>query len=332
MIPEDFKTYYLSLSTFSQQKIIDNLLEYKEFSGKVEDPNTHPISCSKCSGTHIVGNGKSPNGVQRYLCVECKKTFSSTTGKVWYNMQKKDKLVGYLHCLLSGYSIRKSGELVGISLKTSFDWRHKLLKSFENVSSDKFSGVVESDETYFLYSQKGAKNLDRPSRKRGNTANRDGINDEHVAVIVTMDRSGNKSMKVVKRGRVTTKDIQKELTGKISEDSVFCTDGHPSYAGFAKRENLTHKKIIASKSQRVVEKQYHVQNVNSIDNRLKKFMDKFNGVSSKYLQNYLNWFLVLEKVKKSTEKLNTMILLAFSSNTVWYEYKKLVINQHIFIT
>lgn len=327
MVPEDFKVYYLSLSEKGQQDIIEKLLGYKDLSGSLVDPNTHPLNCPKCSSSHIVGNGKSPKGIQRYLCRQCNKSFGSTTGKVWYNLQKKDKLTSYIHCLLSGYTIRKCGEQVGINIKTSFDWRHKLLKSFENISSDKFSGIVESDETYFLHSQKGQKNLDRPSRKRGNTANRDGINDEHVAVIVTIDRTGNKAMKVVKRGRITTADIQKELSGKIIKDSVFCTDGHPSYGGFAKRENLTHKKIIASKGQRVIEKQYHVQNVNSLDSRLKKFVGKFNGVSTKYLQNYLNWFLVLEKVKKSTEKLKTMALLAFSSNNVWYAYKELASNQ-----
>lgn len=332
MVPEDFKVYYLSLNEKDQQDIIEKLLGYKGLSGSFVDPNTHPLTCPKCTSSQIVGNGKSPKGVQRYLCHGCKKSFSSTTGKVWYNLQKKDKLTSYLHCLLSGYSIRKSGEQVGISLKTSFDWRHKLLKSFANISSDKFSGIVESDETYFLHSQKGEKKLNRPSRKRGNTANRDGINDEHVAVVVTLDRTGNKAMKVVKRGRITTIDLQNELSGKISKGSVFCTDGHPSYGGFAKRENLNHKKIIASQGQRVIEKHYHVQNVNSLDSRLKKFISKFNGVSTKYLQNYLNWFLVLEKVKKSTEKLNTMALMAFSSNSVWFEFKEQAANQHRFIT
>jgi hypothetical protein len=31
-------------------------------------------------------------------------------------------------------------------------------------------------------------------------------------------------------------------------------------------------------------------------------MVSFNGVAAKYLQNYLNWFLVLEKIKHNTNK------------------------------
>ena len=332
MIPEDFKIYYKSLSLSTQQRIIEELLGLGQKEESLLDPKITPLKCPHCNSTHVVGNGKNTNGVQRYRCRGCKKSFGSTTGKVWYAMHKKDKLKAYMHCLLSGYSIRKSASQVGISLATSFSWRHKLLTSIKTVSSDHFSGVVESDETYFLYSEKGNKQLKRKSRKRGNTASRDGINDEHVAVIVTMDRQGNKAMKVAKRGRITTHDIQKELKGKISKQSTFCTDGHPSYAGFAKREELEHKQIIASKGQRVIDKQYHVQNVNSLDSRLKKFMARFNGVSTKYLQNYLNWFLALEKVKHSTQKFKIITTLAFTSNSAWFEYKKLMLNQLQLIT
>lgn len=61
-------------------------------------------------------------------------------------------------------------------------------------------------------------------------------------------------------------------------------------------------------------------------------MKRFNGVSTKYLQNYLNWFLALEKVKMSTEKLNMLILMAFSSNKAWYKYQEIINSQLKIIT
>lgn len=332
MVPEEFKTYYLGLSTKMQAVVIEELLGYSQTNDGFEDPKNTPLKCPHCASGHIVGNGKSPRGIQRYRCRSCNKSFGSTTGKVWYALHKKDKLKAYMHCLLSGYTIRKSADKVGISLATSFAWRHKLLSSFNDISSERFTGIVESDETYFLYSEKGNKQLKRESRKRGTSATRDGINDEHVAVIVTMDRQGNKAMKVSNKGRITTALIQKELKGKVSKESVFCTDGHPSYVGFAKREHLDHKKIIASKGQRVINKQYHLQNINSLDSRLKSFMSQFNGVSTKYLQNYLNWFLALEKVKNSTTRLKTLTALAFASHRAWFDFKNITLNQLSFIT
>jgi hypothetical protein len=76
-------------------------------------------------------------------------------------------------------------------------------------------------------------------------------------------------------------------------------------------------------------KVYHVQNVNNLDIRLRKFMSSFNGVATKYLQNYLNWFLVLEKIKNSTTKMATVTTIAFASNSAWFEYKQQLFNMLI---
>lgn len=330
MVPEDFKIYYLGLSDEQKKEVVSSLLAMGEEQSQMNSPTHKPLRCPHCEHDDIVGNGKTSKGVQRYRCKGCLKFFSSTTGKMWYHIHKKDLIGAYLHCLLSGYSLRRSAKEVGISEQTSFNWRHKLLTSFESISSENFEGIVESDETYFLHSQKGNKELDRKPRKRGTTANKDGINDEHVAVIVTMDRKGNQAMKVIKRGRITTEDIIGELGGKITQNSVLCTDGHPSYAGFARRENVEQKKILASKNQKVVDKHYHLQNVNSLDSRLKKFIAKFNGVSSKYLQNYLNWFLALEKVKNMTTKFQTLTAIALSSSCVWALFKEITNKSFLF--
>ena len=50
-------------------------------------------------------------------------------------------------------------------------------------------------------------------------------------------------------------------------------------------------------SQHVKSKCYHVQHVNSIDNHYERWVKEFYGLASKYLENYLNWFVFLERVK-----------------------------------
>ena len=47
-----------------------------------------------------------------------------------------------------------------------------------------------------------------------------------------------------------------------------------------------------------------------MDMRLRKFMKPFNAVATKYLQKYLNWFLVLEKLGTTTEKMATLAAIA----------------------
>jgi hypothetical protein len=57
--------------------------------------------------------------------------------------------------VFKGYSLRKSAEIVGVTWVTLFYWRHKLLSALKQLDIEQFDGIVEIDETYFLYSQKG---------------------------------------------------------------------------------------------------------------------------------------------------------------------------------
>lgn len=47
---------------------------------------------------------------------------------------------------------------------------------------------------------------------------------------------------------------------------------------------------------------YHIQHVNAYHKRLKQFMERFQGVETKYLDNYLFWFRYLEQSKKVAHK------------------------------
>lgn len=332
MIPEDFRDFFVSSPTSVQQEIVSSLLALsREDAVLMDNGEGKAIDCPHCQSTEIRANGRL-KGVQRYVCKGCGKNFSETTGKFWYNIKKKDKVAKYLYCLLSGHSIRKSARETGISIQTSFDWRHKLLTSFGSTVVEGFKGILESDDLFFPYSEKGNRNLDRPARKRGSKAAKSGISDEKVAVIASCDRSGNKDLKVVTTGRISKKDIDGALDGKLAKVTVLCSDGHRSYTAFAKDKDMAHKKFNASKGQRAVDKIYHVQNVNNMDMRLRKFMDSFNGVATKYLQNYLNWFLVLEKIKNATNRMVTVTAIAFASNTAWMEFKNIAMDNMLFRT
>ena len=84
----------------------------------------------------------------------------------------------------------------------------------------------------------------------------------------------------------------------------FCADGHPSYKGFAIDHELTLVVLRANLKQYIKNGIYHIQNVNSLHNRIKKWINStFWGVSTKYLQNYLNWYKVKQKIKNYSSPL-----------------------------
>ena len=65
---------------------------------------------------------------------------------------------------------------------------------------------------------------------------------------------------------------------------------------------------------------YHIQHVNSMHARLKRWIRAcFCGVSTKYLQNYLNWFKVIEtnlKFKRDVQK--SMMELAMIGENIFF--------------
>lgn len=82
-------------------------------------------------------------------------------------------------------------------------------------------------------------------------------------------------------------------------------------------KGLEHKQINASKKKRVIEKIYHIQHVNSYHGRLKAWLNlHFNGVSTKYMDNYLFWsrFLELNKALNKVELKRTLLTHVLAAN------------------
>lgn len=267
-------------------------------------------SCPHCSGKKYRKHGKD-KGSQRYYCNTCKRTFTEYTGTWLAGIHKKELVSDYLHLMEQELSLDKIKEKMGINKKTAFDWRHKILSSLEVTSSGTFTGITESDDTFFLESSKGRKLEERKPRKRGGAAKKRGISNEQVAVIVTADRNTEIDMTVARLGRIKKIDIANAIGHKITDETILCSDSHVSYKGFAIDNDIEHHAIRANLKQYVKQKVYHVQHVNSIDSRLKKWIEyQFCGVSTKYLQMYLNWFKTKEKLKKSKEFMRDFITMS----------------------
>ena len=324
----DIVSHFSQLPETEQTKLLESLeMVYMEREMSVasiikEVRSKNPAHCPYCQAEAIVSNGKLKE-VRRFRCKSCGKNFSETTGSTLAWLKKKDKFRQYMKPMMKGYSIRKCAELTGVSIQTSFDWRHKILSSMVKAQADQLSGICESDDVFFDFSEKGKRALERPSRKRGGELHRRGISDEKVAVIVSCDRQGSKDLHVATRGRISKKDISRILDNKIKAGSILCTDSHRSYTAFARSAKIRHKKINASKGQYVKNKIYHVQHVNQTAQALRKWMDKFNGVSTKYLQNYLNWYAGMEKLKDNKKQLHSFTRLALESPSAWFDHRNI---------
>ena len=292
------------------QKELESLSTPLEELPKAQQSRRHLLDnkmgcCPHCSHSKYVRFGID-KGSQRYKCKSCKRSFTEYTGTWMAGLQRKDKIDSYLALMMQQKSLDSIKESLKINKKTAFDWRHKILASLSETDKDDFTGITESDETFFLNSEKGRMVYNRKARKRGGTSKTRGVSQDQVAVIVTQDRKSGLDLTVATMGRLKKVDIENAIGNRINTNQIIlCSDAHVSYKGFAIDNKIEHHQLKAIIKQRVKNNIYHIQHVNSTHNRLKKWIDNtFWGVSTKYLQQYLNWYRVKETLKDSKDQLN----------------------------
>jgi transposase-like protein len=320
---------FQSLPSAAQEVLLETLQHEFESKGQVlsivrEELKEKELKqpCPHCGSTQVYKRGFQ-KGNQMYSCIACKSWYSSTTGTTLHGIKRKEKWQGYLRLMQRGTSIKKSAKALGICIQTSFDWRHKILSSLSDKLPTKLSGTVECDEMELPLSNKGERNLSRPARKRSSDFKRNTASNDitTVQVVTAVSRDGNKYLKAVETKRLTGKQIQQAIGKKLAKDVVLITDEHPSYKGFAKtKKQLTHKTVLAKEHINRSNKNIHLQRVNNTHKQLRDFLDKFNGVSSKYLQNYLNWYVCEKEIKKSANQLKQWFWAILTSDIAYNTY------------
>ena len=157
--------------------------------------------CPLCQRQGAVCRGRA-NGLRRFSCAGCGKTFNALTGTPLANLHYKGRWFDFARSLSEGESVRKSAARCDVAVSTAFRWRHRFLRAITTDTAP-LGGIVEADETYVLESRKGsrawknaaagqpdAEEPERKPRKRGGKATRRGLSSEQVPILVAADRTG----------------------------------------------------------------------------------------------------------------------------------------------
>ncbi|SYX84139.1 Insertion element protein (fragment) [Paenibacillus alvei] len=169
------------------------------------------------------------------------------------------------------------------------------MNALGSLGFNQLQGIVESDETFFRESLKGKRKIThRKAKKRGEKDEKRGISNLKIAVVVAQHRNGNIIARKAGTGRVKAEEIDALIVAYIQSSSLLCTDTATNYKKFARIKGLQHETINERQQQRVKKGIYHIQHVNNFHNRLKGWLERFQGVGTRYLDNYLYWFRWLE--------------------------------------
>ena len=291
----EFKNYLL--------ENLEKLLNTKNSNSKVISNNKNEIMfCEKC-GCILYKNGKTKTGIQKYICSGCKKTSSETTGTITYHSKLSfDVWKNIIDNLIDGFSIRRIAEENNISVLTSFKLRHKVLLSLDNyVENIKLENSAQSDEKYFKINLKGTKqaNMPRYSKKRtskGGTTR--GISHHQICVISVIDENDNLFFKIGGLGRGTTQMLENSISSHLGNLKTIVADSASAYQEFCRNHKIN---LIAIPSHFHNDGIHNIAEINSVHSQLETWLCKFRGISTRHLQQYLNWFSYIFMMRKKFE-------------------------------
>lgn len=242
--------------------------------------------CPKCGGDRISkfeAAGKTGKNRYLYECMPCSYQYSITVGTIFHDshMSLTRWFVAiYLICSAKkGISAKELQRQLSVTYKTAWYMAHRIRVAMQEDKDfcQKFSGIVESDETYVGGKQKGL-------RGRAVSTNK-------VPVVAIKERtSGKIRMKVL--SDVSSTSLSDFIRENVAPGSKMHTDEFKSYLWLDTSE-FAHGAV--NHSQQYVryegDEAIHTNGCENVWSLLKRgIVGVFHKVSAKYLPLYLNEF------------------------------------------
>lgn len=274
--------------------------------------------CPHCNCDKFIKYGKY-KGLQRYKCINenCLKTFSKKTNSIFSNSKKPlDFWIKYLVLMNNNMSLRDCSSILGINLATSFYWRHKILSTQAKNNDNILKNYVEISKIIIKENFKGdrnAKNYDK----------------ENIFVACAMDSNEIIVSKAISRRSISLAAIDKNFSKNLDKSAIISSYNDRYFEIYAKKHNnsifpVSHK-IILDLVQQLSSNNLVESNILSFKNinkalpsnsiflhkfslNIKKWLVRFRGVATKYLENYLNWHIIDFKYNYETYLLNQLSL------------------------
>ena len=294
-----------------------------------------PRCKAKASLGYIMKRGFK-KGVQRYYCKDCGRFFVAATNTAFAHTRKNaETWKKFIQLTITGTSLHKCAAECDIAYSTAFEWRHKILNAFKvNQESISMSGEIQVDEMLIPISFKGNRvkgafnskrvqvpgsdnGLPRKSFKRG--SDNKSASAKNKACVFCMVENGNKSFyaAVPGVGFMNEKMLDHTIGKHVKkEDALILADQYKITSNYLEHNNYKYM-ILASNTadnprdhRPEVRDGKHIQHVNAMHMYLRKFLRRYNGVSTKYLENYVSLFVWLKNVKankmeKRVQKVST---------------------------
>ncbi len=256
------------------------------------------LFCPRCGDRRVSSWGQY-NGRRRYRCSGCLRTFSDFTETPFAYLKRIDCWPHYRACLEAGSSVRVAAAAVGIHKDTAFRWRHRFLSAMRRMASSHAYGGRAADEKadavvvplkgriqvgdrWLPESLKGRRTLPRPPRRFGYR----GLSFQTAAawIMIAVGERGGIVARHVGPSRPRPDHLARSLAPLLTgRRTLVSRDGpYGAAATMAVRHGHDHLHVhFRSSDPRDCIRAYW----RSLD----VWIERFRGVSTHYLRNYLFW-------------------------------------------
>jgi transposase-like protein len=248
------------------------------------------VRCPRCSSERTQRWGGFA-GRQRYRCRGCRRTFSDLTGTPAAYLKKTDLLPAYAACMARGLSVRGSARAVGVHPATAFRWRHRLCRALAE-RREPIGGWIEVAVVRLPESRKGDRRLTRPPRRTRWPPSM--IPNPLVCVVIALDRRGRLASGVAGTSPLRP-DGYERVIGPSLKDRWALVLAHEGPLGaaarFARARRGAFRDVRVRHRRRSLE---HVESAREYGRRFLRWLKRFAGVATKYLDHYLAWHRTLD--------------------------------------
>lgn len=152
----------LPLLTKQQHNILLNALSDQhspsDIAASIEESFEKAPKCPHCDSEELQRWGVR-NQRQRYRCKMCRKTFNSFSNTPLARLRHPEKWPQYLEGMTHSLTLRPAAKQCGVTLRTSFRWRHRFLQAIEHNQAPELKALQNLTKHSFVSHSKAREKI-----------------------------------------------------------------------------------------------------------------------------------------------------------------------------
>lgn len=267
-----------------------------------------PETCPYCQHDGTSRFGKTENGIQRYRCKGCGKTFTPITGTIFDSHKISiSEWMEYCLNIFRYVSMNADSWNNRNAFTTSRYWLEKLFLVLEHYTED----IILDDRVWFDETFYTVRNDDILVKEDGTKPR--GLSKNQICIGVACTK--NRILCLLEgTGQPTARKAYMTFGNHIAENSTLIHDEGKAHGLLIEKLHLISESYDSSEIKRLSDKENSLNRVNEVHARLKNFLHAHTSFNRDTLQGYLNLFsFTMNPPVEHLKKVEALINLALNT-------------------